>query len=471
MFKLRNHQEDSLRAITEMTTTSGRIVIPTGGGKTAVEAYTLRDAVNLNTRSVHLVLAPRIALVNQLINEYRGYIGQNYLAVAFHSGKMDEPDYMKVKWSETSTTNTAVLDAEYARAKRMNKALVVFSTYASVHKLLAYDFDTIIADESQYCVAENHFNTVRDIKATKKLFFTATEKHTAADGRGLNNESVFGPVLYWIAPKALIEAGYIVAPRLHVMSAKAKDGSYTIIDEVIQLATKQIELSAKHSPYMSVTKILFAMAGTNDVKEIADNLDVVKKALPGYTVFTIISNAKYGAMIDGVKTARGDFLKALRECDNAIICHYDILAEGIDIDGITGVALMRNMKHSKLLQTIGRAVRVYKANPAAKTFCWVSVVALNDDEESMNYVATALRMIRDGGFEVNVEDVLFTGNKGAGIGTGEEDDALTEADMNAVAKAYLTEVEHTIEQNIILEAIATFDATDRRAGMSRMRTV
>jgi superfamily II DNA or RNA helicase len=455
MFKLRRHQSDALKSIDKMGGDKGRIVIPTGGGKTAVEAFALRDMINLDGREVHLVLAPRIALVNQLINEYRNYIGSNYLAVAFHSGKY-EPDYTKVRWSETSTTLLSVVEDEYKRALSMDKDLVIFSTYASAHKLVNMKFDSLIADESQYLVAENFFETARDIDATKKLFFTATERHTESSvGRGLNNEEVFGPILYQVAPKTLIAKGYIVPPRLHVMAANERADTYTVMDEVVQIASKQIEMSTKESPDLPVSKVLFAMSGTNDVKEVVENIKKIKAAIPGYTIFTIVSNTKYGAMVDGNKIARGDFLKVLRETDKALIFHYDILSEGIDIDGITGVAILRNMKHAKLLQTIGRAVRIYKANPEAKKFCWVSVTQINEDRESSDFVAKVALMIRNGGFEVNSETVEFTNAPNPGIADPEEIDPVTSPDAASIAMSKLEKLIHHVEKMSFIEDIST----------------
>lgn len=458
MFELRTHQKDALDAVLSSETGIGRIVIPTGGGKTCVEAFALREFVNEDARDIHVVLAPRIALVNQLIREYRSFIGQSYIALAFHSGR-HEPDYEKVKWAERATTSTEVIDEEFARAQRLGKDLVIFSTYASVHKLVeeGYLFDTLIADESQYCVAENHFESVRDMQATRKFFFTATEKHTVTvDGRGLNNEEVFGSVLYQVAPAELIEKGYIVAPRLHVMSCDRPDDKCTVLDEVIQIAQKQSELSAE----MPVNKILFAMKGTDDVAKIVDKVAELKAAMPDYKVFTILSNAKYGAMVDGKKMGRGDFFKVLREEDHALIFHYDILSEGIDVDGITGVALMRNMGHAKLLQTIGRAVRIYKANPEAKKQAWVSVMTVNGNDESSDHLERVVRLIRDGGFEVNVEEVEFTDNEGFGIADDEEIDDVVGSDRKGAAKAALENVFHSIEQNEYFEALRTVDTVN-----------
>lgn len=448
------HQQEALDAIAASTADKGRVVMPTGAGKTLVEAFVLRDSINDHSETrIHLVLAPRIALVNQLIREYRNFAGQNYIAVAFHSGR-HEPDYTKVKWQETATTRPDTIKEELEKAEKLGKDLVVFSTYASCHKLVGWNFTTLIADESQYCTAENYFDSIRNITAARKLFFTATERHAlSAAGRGLNNVDVFGEVIYQVAPQTLIDGGYIVAPRLHVMSANAKCDSYTVIDEVINAATKQVELSDS----MPVRKVLFAMNGTADVAAVVEDLDKIKAALPGFKIFTIVSNSKFGAMVDGVKHARGNWMKELRDCDNALIFHYDILSEGIDVDGITGVVLLRNMQHAKLLQTIGRAVRVYKANPSAKPYAWVTVVSINGNDESRDHVASVFNMIRSGGFDANVETVKFTDTMVAGIAEDDELDALVGPDRAGQAKATLEGIIHEIEAT---EAINTIRAQD-----------
>jgi len=451
---LYHHQAEALEAITASNASLGRIVIPTGGGKTLVQALTLRDRLNVRRGGkVHLVLAPRIVLLNQLIKNYRDEIGQDYLAVAFHSGR-HEPDYSKIRWEETSTTNVDVVTKNIERAKRMKKDLVVFSTYCSMHKLMDIRFNTIIADESQYCVTEGFFEPIRDLTAKLKLFFTATERHTKHDnGRGLNNEEVFGEKLYQVSPKTLADRGIIVLPRLHIMKADAKSSVSTIVDEVLNLAKAQSMLKDARLP---VTKILFAMEGTSDVEEIASQYVKIATEMPGYRTFTITS--KGGAKVDGKTYTRDEWMKQLRECDNALIFHYDILAEGIDVDGITGVCILRNMKQSKLLQTIGRAVRIYKANPELKRNCWVSVPVINDDQESYRFVSDIIAELNDGGFDINAEMVDFTNMDGVGIG---DDDGIDDAYGNksgASLKQWLLEnVVHQIEIDGILAEMSLED--------------
>ena len=45
--------------------------------------------------------------------------------------------------------------------------------------------------------------------------------------------------------------------------------------------------------------------------------------------------------------------------DKAIIFHVDMIGEGIDVPGITGIMPFRNCEESKLIQNIGRATRLH----------------------------------------------------------------------------------------------------------------
>ena len=412
MIKLRPHQSEALKAVIKAIkkgkgSAIGRVVMPTGAGKTFVEAAVIdhQRKDNINTK-IHLVLAPRILLTNQLIGEFRKYSGLTYRAIAFHSGSHEEDYEAGIKWKENATTRVADIESAYKTAVAAGQDLVVFSTYHSADKLIGINFDTMIADESQYCVNEGFNGVIKKLTARVKLFFTATEKHTSSDkGRGLNNTTIYGERLYYISPATLIQLGLIVPPRLHIMYGETRDEDRSVVSEVIEIAKAQIAIT---QPELGFSKILFAMKGTEDVKSVEDNIAKIKKEFPNHDVFTITS--KNGARIDNEKVDRElMFLPALTTSKNCLIFHYDILSEGIDVDGITGVALMRNMGLSKLLQTIGRAVRVYKANPGAKRFALISVSVLNGDEDDKENVKFYVQKIREGGYDISAESVVETG--------------------------------------------------------------
>lgn len=463
MQNLRPYQQDASNVIRTFISDSfaqgnipckGRVVMPTGAGKTVQQADALEfmhvfsHAQNTN---IHLVLAPRILLANQLSREYRALVdpfGNMFRIIAFHSGH-HEPDYTKVSWQEKATTRVDVVKEEYTNAMKTGRHLVVFSTYHSCHKLAGINFDTIIADESQYCVSEDFNNSIKDLTGKVNLFFTATEKHTASDfGRGLNNVDVYGDVLYKISPAELIANGYIVPPRLHVMYGETSNSDKTLIDEILEIAIKQDELT---QPDLGFSKILFAMKGTDEVKTVEDNISKIQMYLPNHDIFTITS--KNGAKINGNKMPRQNFLSELRDCKNALIFHYDILSEGIDIDGITGVALMRNMGLAKLLQTIGRSVRVYKPDPSSKRQAWISVPVINGNEDDAAHVREIVTAIRTGGYDISAEDVIETGRTRH---TGDDkgvDNAFGKV-KNNFSDLFIQNVFHDIEENEIFETFS-----------------
>jgi superfamily II DNA or RNA helicase len=444
--QLRAHQQQALDNIVAAIqkgrgSAAGRILMPTGGGKTFVEAAIIDHQRTNNSKSrIHLVLAPRIILVNQLIKDYRTFSGSAaYRIVAFHSGK-HEADNSVIKWQETSTTNYSDVIDEWDKAKHKDMDLVVFSTYHSCGKLDGIKFDTIIADESQYCVTEDFNNSVKKLSGRVRMFFTATEKHTSSvTGCGLNNAAFYGERLYEITPAELVKLGLIVPPIMHVMHGNTNDANLTVIDEVIEIGKAQ---DAYSRPKLGFSKILFAMNGTDDVAKVVDNLDKIRKDMPLHDVFTITARA--GPMINGIAMRREQFLDKIKDAKDCLIFHYDILSEGIDVDGITGVALLRNMKMAKLQQTIGRAVRIYKPNPALKRNALISVPVLNGNDDDKVHVKSFINAIRLAGFDISYEMVYQTRDP-RHIPDPEQVDDGYDANDGTFRNLFLQDVFHEIE--------------------------
>lgn len=459
MIQLRPHQQTAFDKIVDAIIKGkgkavGRLVIPTGGGKTFVEASVIdyQRKENSNTR-IHLVLAPRILLANQLIGEFRKFSGTEYRIIAFHSGHY-EPEDEKIVWKEQNTTKYDDVIEAYKNAIKNNQDLVVFSTYHSCDKLAGVDFDTLIADESQYCVTENFNDAIKKLTARVKLFFTATERFTSSSkGRGLNNESVYGKRLWEISPAALVKLGLIVPPRMHIMYGETRNEEASIVSEVIEMAVEQDKLTR---PELGFSKILFAMKGTDDVKTILDNVAKVRQAMPEHDICTITS--KTGAMVNGVKIKNKEkFVEELKNRDNCLIFHYDILSEGIDVDGITGVCLMRELSLAKLLQTVGRALRSKKD----KKWAWISVAVLNGDEDDKERVKYFINAIRNGGHDISAETIVETGMPRHAADEKGVEDAYSKYKSN-FNNMFVTEVLHEIEQEEFWNDIAVADTIDKK---------
>ena len=448
MFTLYDYQQDALNSAIlnisqSLDDARGRFVMPTGAGKTLVESQVLQwQFENNNKTGIHLVLAPRIMLGNQLLSEYKTFLGkEGFRAIAFHSGEHAAED--GIKWKEQATTQKHVVEQAYADAQKLGQQLVVFSTYHSCGKLEGIEFDTILADEAQYCVAENFNESFRSLTGRVRLTFTATEKHTASNsGFGLNNEELYGNRWYYISPDELIKRGRIVPPRLHIAHIETADEASSIVSQVIEIAREQIALT---KTTLDFSKVLFAMSGTDDVKTVEENIATICTEFPQHEVFTITS--KSGNNINGKSVKRKEFMDQLKTCENALIFHYDILSEGIDVDGITGVAIMRNMGLAKLLQTIGRAVRLYKPDPTKKPQAWISVPVINSNDDDKERVAGIIRAVRNGGFDISKEDVYETKNERHEADEEGMDDAY-DADSNNFNKFFnVEEIFHEIEND------------------------
>ena len=449
----------------------GRFVYPTGGGKTDIQCLIMRDRFQQGEFGLHLVVAPRIVLVNQLIDRYRGMIKHGYVAVAFHSGTK-EPDYEKVKWHEMSTTKVKDIETVIENAKKQGKDnVVVFSTYHSLHKLAdsGFVFDTMIADESQYCIAKGFFDSVLRIQADVKLFFTATERHGIGEHSN-DNIRVFGKIIGQESPSSLIKKGYLVKPILHAVYGRRRNKEAdSFANEAIHIAQGQRKLV--HPSLKS--KTLFACCETDDVRTIVSRMEYLRTSMPDHDIFTILSDEQYGPMVNGNKVTRDKFMKELRECENdAMIFHYDILSEGIDVDGITGCAVMRNMGHAKLVQTIGRCLRPFKNNTSLKKNAPVSVPVIDGDDKNRDRLREVIRLLMEGGFEVNVEDIVYSNrdDQYAEIrGYEYEPDGQEEFAFQEQAQTVIEDVVHEIEDEFRRQQLEILNAMPRKSLLGKLK--
>ncbi len=456
----RPYQNDAIHKFQLCVDDRGRLVMPPGSGKSYIEARILESRIG--GCAIHLVVAPRIALINQLIKEYRDIISKDYIAFGFHSG-VAEIDYTQIQHAEYSSTHLDVLDEQYTRCKNMGVDLVVFTTYKSFHRLKDILFETAIFDESQYCTTEDGFNGVKLIEADMKLFFTATEKHhkNTEHSRGLNNSDVFGDIIYKIMPKELIAQGHIVQPKLHIMRAQSDVEEESVIDEICNLANGQIDETDKMG--MPFKKILFSCKGTSDVRKVIKKLDVFKKKFPTFRIFTIMSNPEYAAMIDGVKVDRSVFFDELEKDGDAFVFHYDIISEGIDVTSFTGVCILRNMDHTKLIQTVGRAQRVWSKDKdikdlskRVKKHAIVSVSCINGNRESESYVRDIMIRMALAGYDVTVEQILFSDNPGFGIGEEFAINPLIPTNKPGIVNDMLDTITHEFEDEAKLRIVETY---------------
>ena len=105
---------------------------------------------------------------------------------------------------------------------------------------------------------------------------------------------------------------------------------------------------------------------------------------------------------------------------------------------------MRNLGLSKLLQTIGRAVRIYKPDPSLKKQAWISVPVINGNEDDKEQVKKYVNAIRDAGYDISAETVYESGINRHEPDSVEVKDAYDKYQPN-FSKHFVTEVFHEIE--------------------------
>ena len=436
----------------------GKVLMPTGTGKTYVQAAVIAEDILENPGfSMYLLNAPRIMLSYQLLQEVYGFnvrygIDCEYMMI--HSG--DAPSIKELEqiralndseilFTEinSSTSKDAIQD-KIRTCQKNNRPIVFVSTYHSADKLYEAKkgmrnskVSVMLNDEAQYLVEERFF-PIADMDAKRKYFFTATEKTTVAkEGRGMNNTKTYGETIYNMTPYDAINKGLMLRPRMHFVT-NANNAIINTREDVQNSLGTIVQESYKQHAYSlnGVTpKMLIAASGTKDIKTIIESSNIERLMAVGVNVYAVSSNEGIQNWINGEYFTRQEFLRRLKEDgknpnSRMIIIHYDILTEGIDTSGITGVLFLRGMNQTKFMQTYGRAARLndYDRNaihekktidPSSpesiknmlKPYAWVIVPVLTmDEEEDATHIAGMVQNLRDYGFNPS-EDIIISDPK------------------------------------------------------------
>ena len=172
------------------------------------------------------------------------------------------------------------------------------------------------------------------------------------------------------------------------------------------------------------TKLLVTVNGLKELHAMHDSEDF-RIWCRNNNVNTFAFSSDEGEFTNFNSTGRQQTLESmnqLQDTQDAILFHYDILTEGIDLPAITGVLLLRDLPTTKLLQNIGRGARLLKqdriklyaeeiqpheTNKMIKPFCWIIIpeflATLMGDENMKNMIKT-IRETYNIQFELMGED-------------------------------------------------------------------
>ena len=388
---LREHQNDCVGAVLREVNQKGKALLPTGAGKTFIQAEIVRqkimEAQKNNEHTVIKVNSSRILLCFQLFEEFYKYLWSNGLDcryVNFNSGNADDSFYAQemrktggIYREIVSTTSKKEVEIQISNSKKENLPVIIFSTYHSSEKCDINPTVTI-HDEAHNLVSKEFYKAAL-LPTKANFFFTATVRETDSDDElGMNNKEIFDNVIYSISAKKMIESGEMLAPFIHVV--KGNDGidlskvetDYSAKFQSIVSAFRAHEREIKERAYDAEQigpKVLVVCQGQQDLEQFFKLPDLVEfqQDNPDVHIYALSSNfgiyfdkEHHTGNVSNIKKFRMiKSLKELKNEDKAIILHVDMIGEGIDVSGITGVMPFRNCSMSKFIQNVGRAARLH----------------------------------------------------------------------------------------------------------------
>ncbi len=211
----RPHQTEAIKATKEYFSdpknARGKLIMACGTGKT----YTSLKIMEALDPKITLFLAPSIALLSQTFREYAQEKSEPFYASIVCSddkvGKSKNEDNDDINFSELPIKPSTRLEdilSVHEKAQKENKRFIIFSTYQSALRIKEAQeaglngIDLIICDEAHRTVGAMYSSNERDdknrftlchsdenIKATKRLYMTATPKVYSESSKAKAKES------------------------------------------------------------------------------------------------------------------------------------------------------------------------------------------------------------------------------------------------------------------------------------------
>ena len=352
---LRPHQQRGCAAMEQHSI--GQLVMPTGAGKTPTMIHDCIRIFDTVDAATVVVVAPRILLAEQLSAEFLEYI-TNASVLHVHSG---ETHHFK-------TTRPHVIEQWVKSNNSSNK--LIFTTYNSLNRVRqsGIDVHTVYCDEAHNSVKKNFFPAVEHFSAAANrcYFFTATPKHSNTMSKpGMNDVDVYGKVICDVPATDMVKQGYILPPTVvpYVVDYERLKGDLAASSDHATLVNIIDELDED-----AASKVLVAVPSSKVMWNLLSQTTIVKDLHDrGYDVLHITS--KYGAWVNKTKVNREVFFDTFNAWGKDpnrkfVIFHYSILAEGINVHGLTHTILLRTLDVIEMAQTIGRVIRLNKDDAA-----------------------------------------------------------------------------------------------------------
>ncbi|WRA94571.1 DEAD/DEAH box helicase [Helicobacter pylori] len=256
----RSHQIEAISATKEYFSNPknarGKLIMACGTGKT----YTSLKIMEALESKITLFLAPSIALLSQTFREYAQEKSEPFYASIVCSddktGQSKNEDNDDIKFSELpikpSTRLEDILSVR-KKAQKENKRFIIFSTYQSALRIKEAqeaglgEIDLIICDEAHRTVGAMYSSNERDdknaftlchsdknIKATKRLYMTATPKVYSESSKAkakesdnviysMDDEEVFGEEIYTLNFERAIALDLLTDYKVIILAVRSEN--------------------------------------------------------------------------------------------------------------------------------------------------------------------------------------------------------------------------------------------------------
>ncbi|WP_187935006.1 DEAD/DEAH box helicase [Helicobacter pylori] len=311
----RPHQTEAINATKEYFSSPknarGKLIMACGTGKT----YTSLKIMEALDPKITLFLAPSIALLSQTFREYAQEKSEPfYASIVCSDDKTGQSNKNKskdetddIKFSELPLKPSTRLEdilSVYEKAQKENKRFIIFSTYQSALRIQEAqevglgEIDLIICDEAHRTVGAMYSTNERDdknaftlchsdenIKATKRLYMTATPKVYSESSKAKAKESdnaiysmddaeIFGEEIYTLNFERAIALDLLTDYKVMILAVRKENLSgvtNSVNKKISQLEAKGTKLDKKLINNEFVCKIVGTHKGLAKQDVIALN--------------------------------------------------------------------------------------------------------------------------------------------------------------------------------------------------------
>jgi predicted helicase len=425
--KPRPHQTEFVASAVKgfLSKDRGQAIAACGSGKTLSALWIAekmwRDG-HLPNNTV-MVLLPSISLVSQTRKEWNAQLPKDIVELCVCSdetaGKQDDSIQYNVRDMMFPATTDPKIIRKFIKHKT-NKMKVIFSTYHSANVVAnamkvrgVKAIDLGIFDEAHRTASTGSMFSFAlsnsNIHINKRLFMTATPKHYKISKERLaklgddikivsmDNEKIYGPVVYRLTFKEAVERGLIVPLKVIVsVVTKAevaewiqdKDAATNVKGEDINVkwAAAQIAHAQARKKY-GITKSISYLSRIAQAEDYASD---TPRGLKNYVDKNVET---YCASSNQNSSEREAELRAFAEAPYADIANARCLTEGVDLPSVDMVMFVHPRKsHIDIVQAIGRPMRT----APGKKFGYVLVPLYVDQQAQETFEEAVERTAQDG---------------------------------------------------------------------------